>query len=117
MGEMMGLMVMLEGKRKRAVEMVRMCVGLVCVCVFFCQAGDGIRGLVRSRGLGDVYRGQHWTRAADAGVWRSSSVPAVVWWRVREYHVALWRWCLRLQLNALVIWLFSSVQYPPLIHI
>ncbi len=25
---------------------------------FFIQAGDGIRGLVRSRGFGDVYKGQ-----------------------------------------------------------
>ena len=31
----------------------------VCVCfVFFCQAEDGIRYLVRSRGLGDVYKRQ-----------------------------------------------------------
>ena len=31
----------------------------VCVCVvFFCQAEDGIRDLVRSRGLGDVYKRQ-----------------------------------------------------------
>ena len=28
-----------------------------CVCVFF-QAEDGIRDLVRSRGLGDVYKRQ-----------------------------------------------------------
>ena len=28
------------------------------VCVFFFQAEDGIRGLVRSRGLGDVYKRQ-----------------------------------------------------------
>ena len=35
-----------------------MCVCL-CVCVFFlCQAEDGIRDLVRSRGLGDVYKRQ-----------------------------------------------------------
>ena len=27
-------------------------------CVFFCQAEDGIRYLVRSRGLGDVYKRQ-----------------------------------------------------------
>ena len=27
-------------------------------CVFFCQAEDGIRDLVRSRGLGDVYKRQ-----------------------------------------------------------
>ena len=30
---------------------------LLCVCVFF-QAEDGIRYLVRSRGLGDVYKRQ-----------------------------------------------------------
>ena len=28
-------------------------------CVFFFQAEDGIRDLVRSRGLGDVYKRQH----------------------------------------------------------
>ena len=30
----------------------------VCVVVFFFQAEDGIRDLVRSRGLGDVYKRQ-----------------------------------------------------------
>ena len=30
----------------------------VCVCCFFFQAEDGIRYLVRSRGLGDVYKRQ-----------------------------------------------------------
>ena len=29
--------------------------------VFFFQAEDGIRDLVRSRGLGDVYKRQHFT--------------------------------------------------------
>jgi len=28
------------------------------LCVFFFQAEDGIRDLVRSRGLGDVYKRQ-----------------------------------------------------------
>ena len=28
------------------------------LCVFVCQAEDGIRDLVRSRGLGDVYKRQ-----------------------------------------------------------
>ena len=28
------------------------------VCVVFCQAEDGIRDLVRSRGFGDVYKRQ-----------------------------------------------------------
>ena len=31
------------------------------VCVFFFQAEDGIRDLVRSRGLGDVYKRQAYT--------------------------------------------------------
>ena len=35
---------------------IRICV--VCVCVFVFQAEDGIRDLVRSRGLGDVYKRQ-----------------------------------------------------------
>ena len=29
-----------------------------CFLFFFCQAEDGIRDLVRSRGLGDVYKRQ-----------------------------------------------------------
>ena len=35
-------------------------IGVCCVllCVFFFQAEDGIRDLVRSRGLGDVYKRQ-----------------------------------------------------------
>ena len=40
---------------------VRCCCGCVCVCVccvFLFQAEDGIRYLVRSRGLGDVYKRQ-----------------------------------------------------------
>ena len=32
--------------------------GNVCVSSFFFQAEDGIRDLVRSRGLGDVYKRQ-----------------------------------------------------------
>ena len=38
---------------------------LFFVC-FFCQAEDGIRDLVRSRGLGDVYKRQVLDRARDA---------------------------------------------------
>ena len=39
------------------VESTCVCV-YVCVCFFFFQAEDGIRDLVRSRGLGDVYKRQ-----------------------------------------------------------
>ena len=35
-----------------------MCCVCVLLCCFFCQAEDGIRDLVRSRGLGDVYKRQ-----------------------------------------------------------
>ena len=38
---------------------VCVCVVFVCFFVFF-QAEDGIRDLVRSRGLGDVYKRQLW---------------------------------------------------------
>ena len=38
---------------------VCVCLRFCCVCFrFFCQAEDGIRDLVRSRGLGDVYKRQ-----------------------------------------------------------
>ena len=42
-------------------DIVCVCVVCVCLCVFFFfffQAEDGIRDLVRSRGLGDVYKRQ-----------------------------------------------------------
>ena len=37
----------------------------MCIFVFFFQAEDGIRDLVRSRGLGDVYKRQAEYDAAD----------------------------------------------------
>ena len=45
-------------------------VGVICDvdCVFFFQAEDGIRDLVRSRGLGDVYKRQRLDRMAGAGM-------------------------------------------------
>ena len=38
-------------------------------CFFFFQAEDGIRDLVRSRGLGDVYKRQGLCGLGDAGVY------------------------------------------------
>ena len=39
---------------------------VLCVCsFFFFQAEDGIRDLVRSRGLGDVYKRQQWASRAS----------------------------------------------------
>ena len=37
---------------------VNICLRLICLCFFCFQAEDGIRDLVRSRGLGDVYKRQ-----------------------------------------------------------
>ena len=41
---------------------------------FFCQAEDGIRDLVRSRGLGDVYKRQEFKHSMEAGGWDLSKV-------------------------------------------
>ena len=45
------------------------------VSVFFFQAEDGIRDLVRSRGLGDVYKRQGWmcVQSRNPGRWNCSS--------------------------------------------
>ena len=45
---------------------------LLAWCFFFFQAEDGIRDLVRSRGLGDVYKRQPVTDADHARVLRES---------------------------------------------
>ena len=45
------------------------CIGRVLL--FFFQAEDGIRDLVRSRGLGDVYKRQRIDIAQDAGCFAS----------------------------------------------
>ena len=57
--------------------LVRYCSCGVCMCVlfFFFQAEDGIRDLVRSRGLGDVYKRQH--QAVSHGLLRAEVVIAV----------------------------------------
>ena len=47
----------------------------MCRCFFLCfffQAEDGIRDLVRSRGLGDVYKRQVLNLSSDSGVIRVS---------------------------------------------
>ena len=51
-------------------------------CHSFCfQAEDGIRDLVRSRGLGDVYKRQAWIRAMATQIievatdWRAPATP------------------------------------------
>ena len=46
-------------------------------CVFFFQAEDGIRDLVRSRGLGDVYKRQTLQPASKNYLVASRPIPAV----------------------------------------
>ena len=49
----------LNGCDADVVGIIAGCVDAVCgLCFFFFQAEDGIRDLVRSRGLGDVYKRQ-----------------------------------------------------------
>ena len=43
-----------------------------CRCMFFFQAEDGIRDLVRSRGLGDVYKRQVVSTAWGSSTGQSS---------------------------------------------
>ena len=57
------------------------CVDVVSLCVFF-QAEDGIRDLVRSRGLGDVYKRQDPAGGDRAG--RVRPVRAVLYEATRE---------------------------------
>mgnify|MGYP003380315848 CR=1 FL=1 len=46
--------------------------------MFFCQAEDGIRDLVRSRGLGDVYKRQDlvWERLKE---WEKLLLKPFIW--------------------------------------
>ena len=46
----------------------------VYICLFFFQVEDGIRDLVRSRGLGDVYKRQ----AGEPVMWQNSGLPGAV---------------------------------------
>ena len=46
--------------------MLCVCVCVLFLCFFFFQAEDGIRDLVRSRGLGDVYKRQPSSQSTDS---------------------------------------------------
>ena len=48
-----------------------------CFVFFFFQAEDGIRDLVRSRGLGDVYKRQPWNGGSRGAYGVPTNLPAV----------------------------------------
>ena len=54
-------------------------------CIFFFQAEDGIRDLVRSRGLGDVYKRQEIDKDVVKSKINMESLPEVIqkkpWWK------------------------------------
>ena len=54
------------------------CIRVFCFFFFFFQAEDGIRDLVRSRGLGDVYKRQDWRGPRDHGGHRCHNHPHAV---------------------------------------
>ena len=62
-----------EWFRERLCECIMKCrIWQLCMCSFFFQAEDGIRYLVRSRGLGDVYKRQgqpRWTGPGGDCAW------------------------------------------------
>ena len=55
----------------------------VFFCFFFFQAEDGIRDLVRSRGLGDVYKRQAVGGSAGATGWLSSRTRLMASTKIR----------------------------------
>ena len=66
---------------------------IVWVCFFF-QAEDGIRDLVRSRGLGDVYKRQtHW-REPVAVVLLGGEVDRTIWAALRDGYALQAEICL-----------------------
>ena len=65
------------------------------VLLFFFQAEDGIRDLVRSRGLGDVYKRQVCTTVAGETP-RSRSGCSAKWARINMPSPALMAWGLSL---------------------
>ena len=59
------------------IRMVCFCCLLLILTYFFFQAEDGIRDLVRSRGLGDVYKRQL-LRSAEVAAWRRRSISSFI---------------------------------------
>src|SRR5665811_2067707 len=60
--------------------------------VFFFQAEDGIRDLVRSRGLGDVYKRQRSRRSGKRLLLRGMSRPASSTSATGRFPSVPWRW-------------------------
>ena len=53
---------------------------MLCKCFFF-QAEDGIRDLVRSRGLGDVYKRQEYEAYEDMATAKMAQIAREIWAR------------------------------------
>ena len=89
---MCGMMADTTGRAEISVTLVYECgVDLEIVLCFFFQAEDGIRDLVRSRGLGDVYKRQKqygdfemlvdWkiSKDGDSGIYLRGSPQVQIW--------------------------------------
>ena len=77
---------------------------LLCVCFFFFQAEDGIRDLVRSRGLGDVYKRQLIGRASQCFVGWEPALVGDEWFVGRAWEI----WVKRHATLPLICLLYTS---------
>ena len=57
---------------------------------FVCQAEDGIRDLVRSRGLGDVYKRQVLGSLFGGWAWDGIAIEARVWYYDAAHIAGVW---------------------------
>ena len=64
-----------------------MCILCRLFCVFFFQAEDGIRDLVRSRGLGDVYKRQE-VLVQAIGAMSTGCMHDIIQGLLKEFHAA-----------------------------
>ena len=69
-----------------------MCVLLCVFVVFFFQAEDGIRDLVRSRGLGDVYKRQKGTNGYGEEIFRDGRLVAMSDWELARIGDPAYDW-------------------------
>ena len=75
---------------------------LIFVCFFF-QAEDGIRDLVRSRGLGDVYKRQDTGSGAFLPMLLLASDPEEASTRLRKVEIPPYSWAILTPANTLML--------------